>query len=143
MSQHFQHHVNSSPDGNPVDLTDPLPPPPPVDLTDPSPSPHVELVTDPVDSVIDHNPPPADSADVALIKLKMRKANAVAVKKYRANKRKEFEGLEKSEDTKEVAKASNVKEEEKKYDKKKGLKRVTLTMRLRKARKIVDLRQAI
>ena len=77
--------ANPPPDDNPVNLTDP-PPPPHVKLTDPPSPPHVESVTYPVDLVIDLNPPPADLDDTTLKKIKMSKANAVAVKNIEPTK---------------------------------------------------------
>ena len=118
-------------DTNPVNLTDPpFPPPPSVNSTDPpplpppptDPSPNVKSVTNPDDDAL---------------KLKKHLANAVAVKKIRAKKKKELDDLEKSEDAKEVAKASNIKKEKNDYNYKKWIrKRVTVTMRPRKAKKL-------
>ena len=79
-------------DANPVkSVTDPPPPD-----------------TNPVDSVIDTPPPPANPDDSALIKIKKRKTNAVAMEKFRAKKKKKFEDLETSGDPELVAKASNI-----------------------------------
>ena len=98
------------PDANPVNPFTDLAHPPPVNSVIDAPPPPVGH-RNPVNSVIGPPSPPTDPDDATLKRLKKRKANAVAVKKYRTKQKKLVKDLENSGDPELVAKASIIKEE--------------------------------
>ena len=122
------------PDANPVNPFTDLAHPPPVNSVIDAPPPPVGH-RNPINSVIYPPSPSADPDDDTLKRLKKCKANDVAVKKYRAKRKKLVKDLENIGDPELVAKASNVKEEKKYFFESVALKkRVTLTLQ-----KTVDL----